>query len=122
MPKLIVLALALALLTCSVVSQAAEGFLWVRGHAWQEFSDIEKIVYVAGVMDGLLVSDDSDRDRFIPLNLSAKQYVAGLDELYDDSRNSLIPAFLLVPIVSQEAKGATSNAVESELQRLRSNY
>ena len=60
--------LSLILLAYSGVSQAREGFLWVRGEAWEEFTDLEKLVYVSGVMDGLLVASSEKREEYLPLN------------------------------------------------------
>lgn len=112
--------LASILFVFSVATQAGEGFFWVRGQAWEIFSNVEKQVYVSGAMDGLIVASPEVREEYLPLNLSAQQYVDGLDHLYRDSRNTFIPTFFLISIVGLDVQGADANIIEEQLRQLRS--
>ena len=107
------------LLLFSVASQAGAGFFGVRGHTWEYFTDTEKLAYVAGAMDGLIVAGPDAREKHIPLNLSASQYVDGLDDLYGNPRNTIIPAFFLIRIVSLEIQGTDAPVIEEALRALR---
>ena len=117
MKKLIILIFIL-LLPSQVFSTT--NFFSVRGEMWNDlFRESSKLIYVMGLMDGLILSEKETQDEYLGSGLSSTQYVSALDQFYKDYKNSLIPVPLALTIITSEVRGKNKKDIEKELIELR---
>ena len=95
------------------------GYWGVRSETWKEFKKIEKIIYIQGIFDGLIFSDNSIQRTKLNLDIELEQYLEALNVIYSDYRNALIPVPFLMRVVTLEISCEDKEVVEEILKEYR---
>ena len=114
--------LSLLLLFISAEVYSGSKVFWVRGDAWRVFGEQNKLIYVSGVMDGLIAGKKENTALHYKMNLSNDTYIKGLNDLYKDYRNIKIPAFMLFDLVPRMVAGEEDKVIKQELIELRKDF
>ena len=103
-------------------SIAEVSYFWLRGEAWRDFDRPSKLLYVQGVMDGLLFAHGKVGGVEIAYETSIEHLVDSLDQFYSDYLNELIPVPFALKVISLELSGTSKLVVEKELASLRQQF
>jgi hypothetical protein len=113
MTKKILTICLLFLMPLPAISQVS---VWgMKAEIWGELDQHNKVIYVQGVFDGLPFSNFKIHETKISMDISIRQYVTALDEMYSDYKNSLIPVPFLLRIITLELSGVGKDVIEEEL-------
>ena len=114
---------ALSLCLVMTTSFAKTDYLWVQGDAWTKLlQQNEKLIYVSGLVDGLLFTGDETQDLLLSSGMSIEQYVAALDEFYSDEQNLPIAVPFALKIITYEFKGVDRKIIDKELEMMRAQF
>lgn len=100
----------------------------ITGRAWEALTEMDKLLYVQGVKDGILIAttylDGEERERIVDTTQAKGffpgDYVKALDALYRDRENLPIPVLMAYNYVNLKLKGtATKEELERKLIELR---
>ena len=122
MGKHIRLIVGLAVLLSCPIASSDIGVWGVRGQVWAMLSDIEKNMYVAGVMDGLIFAKGNVQGVEISYDTSSQRLRSAIDQFYADYRNELIPVPFALKVISLELAGTPETIVDKELESLRQQF
>lgn len=109
------------LLIISFIATSAHAFFWVRGNAWEKFSNMDKLAYVSGLMDGLLFGEECSIVKLAD-NVDENGYIKALDQFYDDYRNALIPVPFAFKIIKMELSGESKDLIEMHISGMRQQF
>ena len=94
-------------------------FFATKAKLWNISTDMEKFVYVAGLMDGAMLGGMKVQGITISTKLDTEQYVKAIDEFYKDYRNINIPVAFILKVIAFELDGASDNTIKEIVLKLR---
>jgi len=88
-------------------------------YMWRQFDNTERVLYLQGLMDGLIFSKNTIQGEKISSDSSIDHLVKSVGQFCGNYANEFIPVPFALKVISMELKGVDDESIQKELENLR---